>query len=365
MELILGMSGTDRDNPKNLVTRCPRCGYDQRGVVESWKDACPLKGLCSECGLEIEFAELLSSKIRKPKWNVEYGSRWVVPWRTLLTLLTALWPSSFWRSLKMTHRPRWRRLILFFALLFGPLYLALAGSHGLYAWRIWKNFDQGIAQYNVWNNTALTPVVNPVNPIQAIGQFILMPFSDQSLNPPNAAIRRAMIWTPGSWDEFPSPRDVLKARLRLPNNKRPVMWIALFPMFVLGLYPLGFMLIPISRKIAKVQWLHIVRISIYSLLALCIPLLTMLFNLPQGYRGWYFEFQRTLDWFGLSCFIVTPLALFIWWRYATVHYLKMPHARGLAFSVLAMSMLLLFVSGYFSFCLNMWTVLYLRIIWQY
>ena len=51
--------------------RCPRCGYDQRGEMAKWADSCPLTSVCTECGLEIDWAELISPKFERPAWCVE------------------------------------------------------------------------------------------------------------------------------------------------------------------------------------------------------------------------------------------------------------------------------------------------------
>ena len=49
-------SGVRVQEPLNEHERtigCPRCGYDQRGMVESWTLQCPLTGECAECGLAL------------------------------------------------------------------------------------------------------------------------------------------------------------------------------------------------------------------------------------------------------------------------------------------------------------------------
>lgn len=387
-----GESPTTEDIDRKVV--CPRCGYDLRGVIQSWDVSSPLLGVCSECGLEFEWAELLSSKIRKPLWNIEYGKRLTIPWRAIGTLIKAIRPDRFWASLKMTHPPRWRRIILLFLLMFGPLYLAISITHGVYAWRLWSEMNQTFFSYNAqlageiarrqafnakqaqippgaraFGLTAPAPIlpslVNPVHPVLYVGQFVMLPFSDKSLWPAARVARFSTIWNPGTWDELPSPRAVMLARFRWPNDARSLIKIVMYAMLLHVMMPLGFVLVPASRRIARVRWAHVIRIAAYSFMLLWIPLLTMLFSLPKGNTVWPLEYQRMLGWLGLTCFVVTPVALFIWWRYAIGNYLKMPHARGLSASVLVMSMLLLMLCGYFSFCLNMWPGLYLRITGQY
>jgi len=352
---------------------CPRCGYGLRGIVESWKDSCLLKGTCSECGLQFEWAELLSSKLRKPEWCVEYGRWGAVPWRALLTLVAAMWPPYFWRALKMTHRPRWGRLAAFFVLLVGPFLLTLSISHGFYGWRILQEHDQNVRRHKsilqqLYPNSSSTQVVNSYKTYSVILHFMAFPFSDQPVkpDPKSSAINRTVLGQSSSigWP-MPSPREVMFARFRLPSHKKPLVLISLFPILLLGLFPVGFVLLPKSRRIARVRWQHIARITLYGMLIFWVPLLTLMLAYPTGTGNWSLQFQTTLNWLGLCCFIAVPAALFVWWRYAIGYYLKMPHARGISASVLAMSMFLLFLCGYFSFCLDQWPGFYLRVTGQY
>lgn len=76
---------------------CPRCGYDLSGAVDSWTDRCPLEGVCPECGYLVVWSEIF--RFGDCPWLFEwYGRRsfrrlWVTIWR-------ALWPWSFFRSVR-------------------------------------------------------------------------------------------------------------------------------------------------------------------------------------------------------------------------------------------------------------------------
>ena len=112
---------------------CPRCGYDQTGVIHSWPaaGACPLRSACAECGGALEWSEVLDPANagssfeygRRPSW-----SRWV---RTSLGVFR---PSQFWQANADNPR-RWDRLALFVApwLAFthaaALLIAAIGGSH--------------------------------------------------------------------------------------------------------------------------------------------------------------------------------------------------------------------------------------------
>lgn len=47
------------DSPRGIV--CPRCSYDLRGTMGDWSRACPLRGVCPECGLQFEWAEMIGA----------------------------------------------------------------------------------------------------------------------------------------------------------------------------------------------------------------------------------------------------------------------------------------------------------------
>jgi len=393
------------DGPDRVLmdkARCPRCGYDQRGMAESWTESCPMSGTCSECGLEFEWSELLSPKIRPPRWCVEYGRWWAVPWRTALTLGMALWPPSFWRSLKMTHRPRWRRIALFYLCMFGPLYVALAASHGYYGWLIWREYDQGIAAFNkskagstavislpvglIQANPSLAPpasvkttvsggviswtqlsptITNSVDPVLAVVQFAVLPFSGRTLEKPPGPVR-SQLWRPGlsSWSVFPAPREVLHLRFQVPERPRPLMLSMQFAVLVQIVVPLGLLVAPISRRTARVRWAHIVRIAAYGLLVLWVPVLALLLFMPSGARTWALEYQSLLGRMGLACFAIIPITVLIWLRFAIARYLPMPHAWAVAGAITAMAVLLLMLCGYFNFIIDEWPGVYLLLTGQ-
>lgn len=103
-----------------------------------------------------------------------------------------------------------------------------------------------------------------------------------------------------------------------------IMQAMLFP----GI-PLAFLLLPISRQVAKVHWRHIVRVLLYSLFlpvtvfflmvilfgagTLVIPLKPVCYQLGEG-----------LFTYGIW------IALIAWWALATKHYLNMPHGWMIA-----------------------------------
>src|SRR5262245_64182075 len=99
---------TAAEHPSTIASvACPRCGYDQRGVIATWRDACTLKSSCTECGLLIEWADLLSPTRQYPRWCVEYGRRGLDSVRRFfLSIAMTFWPRAMWRSLQMWHEVR-------------------------------------------------------------------------------------------------------------------------------------------------------------------------------------------------------------------------------------------------------------------
>ena len=82
---------------------CPRCGYDLTGLVSSWIDACPVRALCTECGLEFWCGNVLGPRLLGPAWSYEHTlePRTERFWRTSWA---ALWPWMIWRRLPQHGR---------------------------------------------------------------------------------------------------------------------------------------------------------------------------------------------------------------------------------------------------------------------
>src|SRR5688572_16743326 len=107
------------ENSQSPAVACPRCGYDQRGLMAMWANACPLQGRCSECGLEYSWGEVLLPRKFEPVWCVEYVARGAgIPMACMKTFLRSFWPWGFWSRLRMSHRIRPWRLAAYIASLF-------------------------------------------------------------------------------------------------------------------------------------------------------------------------------------------------------------------------------------------------------
>jgi len=112
---------------------CPRCGYDLSGIAASWKGACPLEGRCSECGLEFEWADVMSPRRLIQQWSFEHAVD--RPVRCLLGTVRRAWmPFVLWRTLRMEHPIHARRLALLVAgcLLASHVFLAAGAAVIMY-----------------------------------------------------------------------------------------------------------------------------------------------------------------------------------------------------------------------------------------
>lgn len=305
------------------VILCPRCGYDLRGVVAKWLDACPLEGTCAECGLHFKWAELLHPEKFEPRWCVEYAPRLrALPWRAVKTYGMTFWPWSFWRKLRMTDPPRWRNLVAYAAIILAVMYLAFAASIAAITW-----------QHVGWNLTSgLTASAPRAKIALKAGVFPLSSHSPGNYN--SAAM-------PAFWIPVSSPRDIFKTYWGEGIGQVvPAMTC------VHLLCALGFVVLPVSRRKAKVRWRHIGRITLYGLALLSPPVLiyaaalggpTLVELVTQSSFALLARLSLILmNVAGIMVVLYFPLEL-IWWSTATSRYLKMPHGWGVGVALMLMA----------------------------
>ena len=92
--------------------RCPRCHYDLAWVPGQWTSSCPLRGTCTECGLEFEWALLHSPALAAPEWFVEHPVR-QPRFGFVRTLARLVLPWRFWRQVPMDVPLDVKRLFTF------------------------------------------------------------------------------------------------------------------------------------------------------------------------------------------------------------------------------------------------------------
>lgn len=383
--------------------RCPRCGYDLRGVIESWIELCPMTGRCSECGLEFVWSEVLHPEKYEPQWCVEFVGRW----RQLLRAGAATWfrsffPRRFFSTLKMSMRIRWWRLTLYAGALMLPLLFGYTAIQTIVAVRVRDSIQQQIDRGRTGSQQALTSyltdrktwvdqfkqvaersvtrareqasiaaadgswyvVPSRVVDIEAFGpdawanrrldaeiqrlQTVLN--APTSIDPPALSAWAEAVFTPfkstssGSvvrpWRRrprtaYPPPRelhlvffdDVLdrnSARLDYDAALVTLTAVAL-GVWMWLLFPLMFLLLPISMRRARVRWGHVLRVTCYGLFIPSLVISSVLLTASVGYA--LDDLSDTMFGFGhfVGRFLAVPM-LVIWWAMAIKYYLRIPHS---------------------------------------
>lgn len=235
---------------------CPRCGYDQSGIIASWSDSCPLAGACSECGLEFAWSDVaipgravLPGFIEHESPGAFGAGLWTATWRTWAW---TLFPWRFWSRVKLHHRVRWTRWVVWALVLIGGLHLfcaAIRTSADL------THLRRGPTAVLMGGMTI--PIDRRMSLDLAAAVFI-------------EHLAHPLVQIEGTW--YPDTRTT-PARPRL---VRPWHWRATwFPDRVsaviavtLGawcMYPLMLCVLPATRKEAKVRTMHVARATVYSL----------------------------------------------------------------------------------------------------
>jgi hypothetical protein len=309
---------------------CPRCDYDLSGEVRTWEDACPLSGVCPECGLVMRWGALLAKDARRPEAFFETSR--ANPRKAFIeTFRRAKNPYRFWQWVKMEYEFNWKRMLL---LSFGGM-LALHAMSTVAAVAVCLVIF-GIAMVNAPAFTNQLPTV--LETIQYSSKVVGIPFLSDSRN-----------W----W----------YARSSLVG---PPVWI-LLGLLSISAMPAAFMLLPVTLSKAKVRTIHLVRVMCYSFIWL--PMIWFIFTGPsvlnstldknQWFLGrvytwgggqvpqtpWQASFTYLMDKkdaivgtfvdYEYAITIVVVLSWnVLWWWFAAKYYLRIP--RPLLVSILLM-----------------------------
>ena len=374
-----------------IQPRCPRCGYDLRGAIGTWADQCPLHGTCTECGLQFSWAEVLHPEKFEPRWCVEFAPgmrRGVLVRASLATFIRSFWPFGFWRALKMSMPIRWRRLVMYIAILCLPLLASYVTIQSVAALRVRSNIEQiltttrqGIAQSIIrlqqssyppdapWQRRsalaeiqrlqAMMAAGDSINhsPIDAVVEAVLTPFRKRSGGTINLQ---------GAVAPYPGPRQLHSRVLQedvfsvnsLTGRHRIDLTIAWFGLgvWLWLLLPLSFVFLPMSRRRAKVRWGHIARVSAYGCFIPVTAIAGSMLCISIGYA-----LDPLIDPM-LGCAHVLsryfmPALIIIWWASSIRQYLRIPHSWFVAVVLSGMLFLLYLAALWFvypDFLLALW-----------
>jgi len=328
---LVAASDADRDDQDLDLAGagCPRCGYDLRGAMASWRETCPLEGVCAECGLAFAWGDLLNARLSVPRWCIEaQRPHRAFPLQMIGTTWRLLWPAWLLRRLQMHHPIRPRRLAIHTGLLLLLLMAGVSVANGLQAWLFWHSLMVAPPGYS----TAST-----ASGLEVALQAALQPWSSRSAGrvtvTPTVVPAVVPVRIPvssGGWSQIMAPA----------SNFR-YWWSEAAPLAVWLTVPiacaLAFACLPISRRRAKVRWAHIARLTVY-LYALLMPLVSVFAvglvvaqsNLPQA------EIVSMLLLIVAICW--WPLLL-LFWAEAAGSYLRMEHRWAVAISVVVIGIL--------------------------
>ncbi len=271
-----------------LFCECPRCGYDLSALPPTWEECCPVSGQCSECGLELDWGDLLSDQEAPPEWFAEReGSRLPPgPRMSRRTWWRALRPWSFWRSVRLRHRPDPNALWGFTFVACAMLYLCAA------AWVLYQNGVLAGANRNPWG-LAIASLVWP-------------------------------------W----------------PRSTNPYFWIV--PVAALAA-PFVFVVLGTTLSRAKVKGDHIWRAGVYGFLG--VATIMLVFRLARvaillvTTRPLAGPPRNVWDFFVVCGFrsswamLAAAAWLAVFWWYAISRYLRLEHPRAVSASVLVIALL--------------------------
>ncbi|MBC7836036.1 MAG: hypothetical protein H7Y88_13195 [Phycisphaerales bacterium] len=213
------------------LPECPRCGYDQAGHIATWSTACPVRGECSECGLQFNWADVLSEQRRLLPGFVEHARG--VRQRFLWAWVTWSWtliPNRFWSRVRMHHAPRNRRALVWLVIVTACVYIPGA---------LLRNIA-------VFGSAFLTIPQTGWGPITKRWPELVAPWGEPfvGLQWSNSAPGGLTVALLTDLESFGLFGGVLAAPL---------------------LFPVVFACLPVTRARAKVRTAHLVRATIYSL----------------------------------------------------------------------------------------------------
>lgn len=291
--------------PAGPPVSCPRCGYDLSGVAASWREACPLQGVCSECGLSFEWGDVVVPGRVVPRWSFEHAGRYVLAlWVSTAFRTAFIWP--LWRGLRLEHPVVARRLTLHLAAVLLLMHGMVAAASGA-----WMHGET--KRYAAW----------------ALVQGVTLPS-------PEAAAARAVLWpytNSAAWAKigFGTPKHLLGV-----HEWAVLLWVLLTPA--------AFVLLPQTLRRMRVRREHLWRGLCYSVMPL--PLLLGVELLGEMHRRWVWPVGPILDRLlvrrGLDvgeCGPALLAAAVVWivafWVVTVRRYLRLPHAAGVALALLA------------------------------
>lgn len=298
------------------ASACPRCGYDQSGVVVSWADRCPLGGVCSECGLDFSWRDVLSPVWTVPQWSFEHCRGWWQVGKHTRTCLHALFFWHFWRAIRMEHPLRSSRLWRHVGAMLLASHLVLAASA---SWRAWHIAMRVAPWWWAGPGSRGRSAAPGEEAARAAADAFLWPYWQVHL-----------LGSPVIWQEHAFGRD------------------GVFLLLWMGATPLGFLVLTETFRRVRVRFVHLWRGLAYS--TTVVPVCTMVLVLYRNeWLAARVDALTGASGFGLSAIrgdvsrwlvaIAAAWHMLFWWAMVRF-YLRLPHAEGVTAAMLLISALL-------------------------
>lgn len=215
---------------------CPKCGYDQSGEIATWEKRCPLQGICPECGLGFDWADVFDPSRVHLAWYVEHAQRKRdMLRRTPITLWFLLVPNRFWKRVTVGSPIYAARLwsyvggVILSAYLFTTFLSIVAMAYSSFRWnQLYTSFQ----------------ATHPGNPLQG-NQFT------------------TDMWTLQYW------LSILSASLMHPiRSSSSASQMALLIAGMVLLWAVIIAAVPTTRRIAQVRFAHVHRATAWSCFAI-------------------------------------------------------------------------------------------------
>jgi hypothetical protein len=271
------------------VPSCPRCGYDLSGQADADRRAregqLPESGRCSECGLEFAWIDVFEPYRNKVRSFIEHTDGWLFP-SAWWTWLLALWPARFWRRIRIEMPVRPGRMVWWLVLV--PLLVWAVGSFAcdMISLGLPARFTTGIVDslYRHWIRPDESLAFRYYGPMNFVNQWRMVPAA------------------------------------------------ATAPLAAGFIIPAVFLLLPVTRKLAKVRGAHVLRSAIFGtawilpvlvLRGVC-RVLTEIYYLESATHGWtprapwerYVRTAQSISRFAheyWALLVLVTMAWVMWW----------------------------------------------------
>lgn len=322
-EWVTRMDVSGTASSRTPEPRCPRCGYDQRGVVMTWTESCPLDGICSECGYHFEWADVMRpDRTRLRRFFEHERGLWRSWISALVTLAWAMAPWAFWSRVRLHHEPKPRRMLLWLIVAVASIWTVIAVARlGTFALETFylggpaRNLSEGIG-----NSLAFPVFLVGWGP----GTNLKLPFGTFSMPPIECLV---LEWSP--------------------------LYFGLFAQAIL--LPLLLLILPETRRRAKVRPAHVLRAGVYGQSWIFFHLLFLLSTAFDGLLAFDWDVSigmsgpllGWLDHFRVvyALFLAGWIAAWWWFALARGFRIERPTLHWLVLMVAAVLGLMIFALG--------------------